>query len=176
MTIALLNRPQSGLPGAKGERGEVGPRGFPGPAGSPGNESLHTIMGPQGPRGFPGEDGLPGRDGTPGENGPKGDKGDPGLTGLRGPPGPPGLSQVGPSGERGEPGLRGDKGTTAFNHHKITASLITTNLYRDNQLNNLLHPRSNKCFDSIERLGNSQQRPPIAYALSPALREARHRL
>lgn len=77
----------------------IGPQGVPGPKGDKGD------VGPQGPQGPQGEKGDPGPQGVKGDPGEKGEQGIQGLKGDTGPKGEQG--PVGPKGEQGDTGARG---------------------------------------------------------------------
>lgn len=77
----VVEPPQRGEPGPRGDQGPAGPKGDTGSAGEPG---------PSGVPGLPGSNGSPGSpgvDGKPGEAGPAGAQGEPGPAGPSGQPG-----------------------------------------------------------------------------------------
>lgn len=106
-----------GVPGPKGDKGDVGPQGPQGPKGDPG---------PQGVKGDPGEKGEQGVQGLKGDTGPKGEQGDTGARGITFTPvvdsegniswsndgGLENPQTVNITGPQGDTGPQGEKGTT----------------------------------------------------------------
>lgn len=121
-----------GIPGLKGDQGDIGlqdpvgekgakgDRGLPGETGPQGEPGIQGLPGAKGEPGLQGVQGLPGENGAQGEpgiQGPKGEQGDPGIDGQPGEQGPkgdqgdPGIQGLpGAKGDQGEPGIQGPKG------------------------------------------------------------------
>ena len=115
---------EQGVPGPKGEKGDVGAtgpqgeQGEKGDTGATGAQGLKGEKGDTGATGAQGPQGEKGDTGATGAQGPKGDKGDTGATGAQGPQGEKG--DTGATGEKGPQGEKGETGKSAFELYRDT--------------------------------------------------------